>query len=142
MIELVWPSISASMAAKPEAGSCERRINILLTLPYRALAILGFPGSLTRPPMPFFVHRIFTYSPSKPRHPLLRLVLGLLGVVVLAVLVVVGLFVGLGMLAFAAVRRMLQAPAQGAPRVDSVIDGEYSVVDKRPAAITLQSAPQ
>ena len=92
--------------------------------------------------MPFFVHRIFTYSPSKPRHPLLRLVLGLLGVVVLAALVVVGLFVGLGMLAFAAVRRMLQAPAQAAPRVDSVIDGEYSVVDKRPAAITLQSAPQ
>jgi hypothetical protein len=46
--------------------------------------------------MPFFVHRIFTYSPSKPRHPLLRLVLGLLGVVVLAALVVVGLFVGLG----------------------------------------------
>ena len=92
--------------------------------------------------MPFFVHRIFTYSPSKPRHPLLRLLLGLLGVVVLAVLVVVGLFVGLGMLTFAALRRMLRAPAEATPRVDSVIDGEYSVVDKRPAAITLQSAPQ
>ena len=92
--------------------------------------------------MPIFVHRIFTYSPSKPRHPLLRLVLGLLGVVVLAVLVVVGLFVGLGMLLFAAVRRMLRAPAEAAPQIDSVIDGEYSVVEKRPAAITLQSAPQ
>jgi hypothetical protein len=92
--------------------------------------------------MPFFVHRIFTYSPSKPRHPLLRLVLGTLGVVVLAVLVVVGLFVGLGMLMFAAVRRMLRAPAASTAQVDSVIDGEYSVVDKRPAAITLQSAHQ
>jgi hypothetical protein len=91
--------------------------------------------------MPFFVHRIFTYSPSKPRHPLLRLVLGTLGVLVLAVLVVVGLFVGLGMLMFAAVRRMLRAPTHATPQVDSVIDGEYSVVDKRPAAITLQSAP-
>jgi hypothetical protein len=65
--------------------------------------------------MPFFVHRIFTYSPSKPRHPLLRLVIGLLGLVLLAVLVVVGLFVGLGMLMFAAVRRMMRAPV-AAPR--------------------------
>jgi type IV secretory pathway TrbD component len=88
--------------------------------------------------MPIFVHRIFTYSPSKPRHPLLRLVLGLLGVVVLAVLVVVGLFVGAGMLLFAAVRRMLRAPAKAEPRMESVIDGEYSVVDKRPATLTLQ----
>jgi hypothetical protein len=88
--------------------------------------------------MPIFVHRIFTYSPSKPRHPLLRLVLGLLGVCVLALLVVVGLFVGAGMLLFAAVRRMLRTPAAAQARNDSVIDGEYSVVDKRPAAITLQ----
>lgn len=88
--------------------------------------------------MPIFVHRIFTYSPSKPRHPLLRLVLGLLGVCVLALLVVVGLFVGAGMLLFAALRRMLRAPAAEQARHDSVIDGEYSVVDKRPAAITLQ----
>ena len=86
--------------------------------------------------MPFFVHRIFTYSPSKPRHPLLRLLLGILGVVVLAVLVVVGLFVGLGMLLFTAVRRMLRAPAP-AQRVESVIEGEYSVVDKRGATLSL-----
>lgn len=88
--------------------------------------------------MPFFVHRIFTYSPSKPRHPLLRLLLGLLGLVLLAVLVVVGLFVGLGMLLFAAVRRMLRAPAAAPARVESVIDGEYSVVDKRSVTLSLQ----
>ena len=88
--------------------------------------------------MPFFVHRIFTYSPSKPRHPLLRLLLGTLGVVVLAILVVVGLFVGLGMLTFAAVRRMLRAPAPAAAPVHSVIEGEYSVVDKRPVTLSLQ----
>lgn len=87
--------------------------------------------------MPFFVHRIFTYSPSKPRHPLLRLVLGLLGIVVLAVLVVVGLFVGLGMLLFAALRRMLRAPAAAPRKVEAVIDGEYSVVDKRPVTLSL-----
>jgi hypothetical protein len=89
--------------------------------------------------MPFFVHRIFTYQPSKPRHPLLRLLLGLLGLVLLAVLVVVGLFVGLGMLLFAAFRRMLRAPATPAPRKveESVIEGEYSVVEKRPATLSL-----
>ena len=90
--------------------------------------------------MPFFVHRIFTYQPSKPRHPLLRLVFGLLGLVLLAVLVVVGLFVGLGMLLFAAFRRMLRTPAADAPRPveENVIEGEYSVVDKRPATLSLQ----
>jgi len=90
--------------------------------------------------MPFFVHRIFTYQPSKPRHPLLRLALGLLGLVLLAVLVVVGLFVGLGMLLFAAFRRMLRGPVTAAPRhaEESVIEGEYSVVDKQPAQIGVQ----
>lgn len=91
--------------------------------------------------MPFFVHRIFTYQPSKPRHPLLRLVFGLLGLVLLAVLVVAGLFVGLGMLTFAAFRRMLRGAtvAAAAPRVEeNVIDGEYSVIDKRPATLSLQ----
>jgi hypothetical protein len=87
--------------------------------------------------MPIFVHRIFSYTPPKPRHPLLRLVLGLLGLVVLAVLVVVGLFVGLGMLLFAAVRRMFRAPSAAPRHVESVIDGEYSVVDKRPVTLSL-----
>ena len=87
--------------------------------------------------MPFFVHRIFTYQPSKPRHPLLRLVLGLLGLVVLAVLVVVGLFVGLGMLLFAAVRRMLR-PAPAAAAQPNVIEGEYAVV--RPQVASLPRA--
>jgi hypothetical protein len=91
--------------------------------------------------MPFFVHRIFTYQPSKPRHPLLRLLFGLLGLVLLAVLVVAGLFVGLGMLLFAACRRMLRSAntAPAAPRVEeNVIDGEYSIVDKRPVTLSLQ----
>ncbi len=91
--------------------------------------------------MPIFVHRFFTYTPSKPRHPLLRLVLGLLGLVLLAVLVVVGLFVGLGMLMFAAVRRMLRrgdaAPATAAAN-ENVIDGEYSVVNKSNPSLSLR----
>lgn len=90
--------------------------------------------------MPIFVHRFFSYTPSKPRHPLLRLVLGLLGVVLLAVLVVAGLFVGLGMLLFAATRRMLRRNAVvEAPRqVEGVIEGEYSVIHKSEASLGLR----
>jgi hypothetical protein len=91
--------------------------------------------------MRIFVHRFLGFTPSKPRHPLLRLVLGLLGLVLLAVLVVGGLFVGVGMLMFAAARRLLRAPqpAGAAPaRVEGVIDGEYSVIDKNRATLSLR----
>ena len=88
--------------------------------------------------MPIFVHRFFTYTPSKPRHPLLRLLLGLLGLVLLAVLVVVGLFVGLGMLMFAAVRRMLRRNVAAPAVAENVIDGEYSVVTKTRPSLGLR----
>ena len=90
--------------------------------------------------MPIFVHRFFTYTPSKPRHPLLRLALGLVGLVVLAFLVVAGLFVGLGMLMFAAVRRMVRGKQVTAapPQVEGVIEGEYSVVSKQEATLSLR----
>lgn len=90
--------------------------------------------------MPLFVHRIFHYAPSKPRHPLTRLLIGALGLVLLAVLVVGGLFVGLGMLLFAATRRMLRGPAQAtnAETIERVIDGEYSVVSKPRAQLGLR----
>lgn len=92
-------------------------------------------------PMPIFVHRFFSYTPSKPRHPLLRLALGLVGLVVLAFLVVAGLFVGLGMLMFAAVRRMVRRDRVAAapqPQVEGVIEGEYSVVSKQEATLGLR----
>ena len=91
--------------------------------------------------MPIFVHRFFSFTPSKPRHPLLRLLLGLLGLVLLALLVVFGLFIGLGMLLFAAARRMLRGrPAASAhpENLEGVIDGEFSVIDKSRASLTLR----
>ena len=88
--------------------------------------------------MPIFVHRFFTYTPSKPRHPVLRVLLGL-GLVVLAGLVVVGLFVGLGMLMFAAVRRMLRKREAAPAAVEAnVIDAQYTVIDKRTASLGLR----
>lgn len=87
--------------------------------------------------MPVFIHRAFTYCPGKPRNPLLRLLIGLLGLALLLVLVVVGLFVGLGMLLFAAVRRLMR-PRQGAPAAsEDALEGEYTVVQKRSASLGL-----
>lgn len=82
--------------------------------------------------MQIFMHRVFAYRPHKPRNPLLRLGLGLLGVAVLGLLIVFGLFIGLGMLLFAAVRRLMRPrdTAAATPADPSVIEGEYQVVRK------------
>lgn len=74
------------------------------------------------------------FAPRKPRHPLLRLALGLVGVALLAVLVVVGLFVGVAMLLGGALLRLLGM--RGTPRArptsapQRVVEGEYRIVGK------------
>jgi uncharacterized membrane protein YdjX (TVP38/TMEM64 family) len=91
--------------------------------------------------MSIFIHRFFSFTPSKPRHPLMRLVCGLFGLVVLALLVVFGLFIGIGMLLFAAVRRMVRSGpvAAEASRVEEgVIDGEFAVVEKNRASLGMR----
>lgn len=79
--------------------------------------------------MSFFFHRVFSYCPSKPRHPLMRVLVGLLGLALLLVLVAFGLVIGLGMLLFAAVRRIVRSLRRPAPtpRAD-VIEGQYTRV--------------
>jgi hypothetical protein len=78
-----------------------------------------------------FMHRLFRLRPCKPRNPLLRVACGLVGLALLAVLVVLGLFVGLGMLMFAALRRMLRPAPVAAPVRERIIEGEYAVVTPR-----------
>lgn len=75
------------------------------------------------------------FAPRRPRHPIVRLMVGVLGAALLALLVIFGLFVGIAMLALTAgwkLWRTLGAPAR--PRVDtntvSAIEGEYAVVSK------------
>jgi hypothetical protein len=81
--------------------------------------------------MQLFVHRLFSFRPCKPRNPLLRLACGLMGLAVLVLLVVFGLFIGLGMLLFAAARRLSRPPAPvAAPADPNAIEGEFSVVQK------------
>lgn len=87
--------------------------------------------------MTFRLHRLFAYRPCKPRNPLLKVLVALLGLSLLLVLVVFGLVIGLGMLCFAAARRLLANRETATSRNAGVIDGEYSLVDKRGAQLGL-----
>ena len=69
------------------------------------------------------------FAPRKPRHPLLRLVLGLVGVALLCLLVVVGVFVGAAMIAGGLLFKLLRQRAR--PVADPrVVEGEYRVLRK------------
>lgn len=88
--------------------------------------------------MQSFRYRFSRFEFRRPRNPLLRLGVALLGIAVLAMLLVFGLFIGLAMLAFTATRRLVAAlmgvPRQGGRRTvpddAHVIEGEYDVVRK------------
>jgi hypothetical protein len=78
------------------------------------------------------------FAPRKPRHPLARLAMGLLGLGVLAVLVFFSVFVGIGMLAVGLVYRLLRqrnkptlrSGGATSPQHARVVDGEYRIVGK------------
>ena len=92
------------------------------------------------PTMPIFMHRVFSYCPSKPRSTLMRLLFGLLGLLLLVLLLVFGIFIGAAMLLFAAARRLLASrkPAAVANQINDALDGEFHVVDKKPVSINVQ----
>lgn len=69
------------------------------------------------------------FAPRKPRHPLLRIGIGLVGVAMLAVLLVIGVFVGAAMILFGITRRLLVR--QPAARDTRIVDAEYRVVRSR-----------
>ncbi|QCO68708.2 hypothetical protein E4582_00340 [Luteimonas yindakuii] len=68
-------------------------------------------------------------APRKPRHPLLRIGLGLLGLALLAVLLVFGVAIGAGMLAIGLVARVLHQRSRPVARAE-VLDAEFRIVDK------------
>ena len=72
------------------------------------------------------------FAPRKPRHPLLRMTLGLLGVALLLALVFVSVFVGVAMLAAGVVFKLLRQRGRplARPAERNVVDGEYRVVGK------------
>lgn len=88
--------------------------------------------------MSIFQHRSFRRirsavfsAPRRPRHPLLRLALGVIGVALLLALVVLGVFVGAAMLAGGMLWRLwAQRGKSAAPVRGGSIDGDYHVVGK------------
>lgn len=71
------------------------------------------------------------FEPRKPRNPLLRVLAGLVGLVVLGLMLVVGLFVGTAMLVAGLGLRLLSQRRRPAVRKREVVDGEYRIVGKR-----------
>lgn len=66
--------------------------------------------------------------PRKPRHRLMRVALGLVGLALLSVLVFLGLFVGAAMVAAGLAWRLLRTRQPAAQA--QVVEGEYRVVRK------------
>ncbi|WP_242111572.1 hypothetical protein [Luteimonas aquatica] len=73
------------------------------------------------------------FAPRKPRHALLRVAFGVLGVALLLVLLVIGVFVGAAMLIGGLLLRLLGQRGKPVAR-KRVVDGEYRVVGKNGAA--------
>jgi hypothetical protein len=70
------------------------------------------------------------FAPRKPRRPLLRVALGLVGVALLLALVFVSVFVGIAMLAVGVAAKLLRQRGKPVARDRRVVDGEYRVVGK------------
>lgn len=70
------------------------------------------------------------FAPRKPRHPLLRFGVGLLGVAVLGVLVFFSVFVGAAMIAAGLVYKLVRQRGKPTVRDARVVDAEYRVVSK------------
>lgn len=88
--------------------------------------------------MTFLFQRLFSYCPSKPRNPLLRIVVGMFGLALLVLLVAFGLVIGLGMLLFAAVRRLMRPRVVPSRAGAGAIEGEFVHVQKSPARLGLR----
>ena len=72
------------------------------------------------------------FAPRKPRHGLLRLVLGVVGLGLLAVLVVFGVVVGAAMLAAGVLFKLARGRGSLAARPcdERVVDAEYRVITR------------
>jgi len=78
------------------------------------------------------------FDGRKVRHPLLRVLCALLGVVLLGVLLALGLIAGLVMISFGLLRRALTrrpVVASASTGSGAVIDGEYRVVHHAKASL-------
>ena len=95
-------------------------------------------GSLTSAQRNAMYNRYFQFNtfrtlfaPRKPRHPLVRVAVGLLGLAILAALVFVGVFVGAAMIIAGLAWKLLAQRKSARTAPSRVVDGEYRVVRKQ-----------
>ncbi|TFZ43788.1 hypothetical protein E5C33_17035 [Stenotrophomonas maltophilia] len=72
------------------------------------------------------------FAPRKPRHPLVRVAVGLLGLAILAAMVFIGVFVGAAMILVGLAWKLLASrkPVNARPLDPNVVEGEFRVVRK------------
>ena len=70
------------------------------------------------------------FAPRKPRPPLLRVAIGLIGLGVVLTLVFVSVFVGVAMLAAGVLVRLFRMRGKPVARDHRVVDGQYRVIGK------------
>jgi len=68
------------------------------------------------------------FEPRKPRHPLVRLAAGLVGLAILAVLIFFSVFVGAAMILVGITWKLMSRSRRPAAAPRGVVDGEYRVV--------------
>ena len=80
----------------------------------------------------FFKARLLrsAFAPRKPRRPLVRLALGLVGLGLLLLLVFFSVFVGIAMLAAGVVYRLWKQRGKPLARDPRVVEGQYRIVGK------------
>ena len=71
------------------------------------------------------------FTPRKPRHRVLRVVLGLVGVAVLAALVMLGVFVGAAMIAVGLGYRLWKRSRTARVNAGATLEGQYRVIPAR-----------
>lgn len=85
------------------------------------------------------------FEPRKPRHRLLRFVLGVVGLGLLALLVFFSVFVGAAMIAVGLTYKLWQRrgkPSAARARRHDVVEGEFRVVDPSVIEHRADSTPQ
>ena len=75
-------------------------------------------------------HFAFAFAPRKPRHPLVRIAFGLLGLGLLLLLVFFSVFVGVAMLAAGVVYRLLKQRGKPVAADARIVDGQFRVIGK------------
>jgi hypothetical protein len=70
------------------------------------------------------------FAPRKPRHPLVRLAVGLLGIALLLVLLAVALAVGTVLILAGLLRRVIAGGGRAPAARERVVEGEFRVVRK------------